>query len=185
MSKEELLKRLAPGSMSFEPRIDGGNPEQIAELVAGALAFGHISEASSIYCRIKYCLDNDPRSRSRLERLMLIKLVVTIVARGGWKQVKTEFMPRLITVSLDECLSESVCRTCSGRGFIIVEDRQTPCEPCGSSGRKSFSNREVSRRLGLCHRNFGRRYDSKYRQVLGLYYDLEHEACSALSKIGN
>ena len=177
----EFYKLISPKTVSFE-LIPGGNPELTAEMLAGAMAYADISDEASLYCHYKLCLDENPRTRARLEYLML-KQVDDKILNSSWSSVKAEFIPIMVKVALDECMFGAICRTCGGKGEILVKNKVTPCDPCGSSGLRTFSKRETARRLGIDHRNYSRRYESKYKQVLCLFYELESELASVKSKI--
>ena len=184
MRSLEPLKLLAAKSITFDALPGGGVPQLLPSDVSAALAYGRISEAASLFARLKYTGEDTPRNRSRLQALMCIDLLPEVIRHKSWEGLDLEFIGLILSTALSEALSSSVCRTCGGRGHITVDDQMTPCAPCDASGIKSFSKREVARRLKLDARNYTRRYEQKYRQLLGLFYDLEGETAIALGKIG-
>ena len=168
--------------MDFTP--GGGTPALVPSDVSAALAYGRISEPASLFARIKYCLNDTPQCRNRLLQLMVMDKMPDIVQHKSWQDLSMEFISSMMALALSEALSDVICRTCRGAGSIEIDQHRTPCEPCGGSGRKSFSDRHIARRLGLDSRNYARRYRLKYRQLLGLFFDLESEAAAAGSRIG-
>ena len=182
MASLEPLKLLAAKSASWDALPGGGIPQLLPSDVSAALS--HASEAASLFARIKYCLEDTPGKRNRLMGLVCQTLLPGIIYHKSWDGVDLELLSRMISTALSEALSDVVCRTCNGQGYITIEDQRAPCVPCDASGRKSFSRREVARRLKLDSRNYSRRYESHYRQLICMYYDLESETAEALGKIG-
>lgn len=175
----EALKLLSAKGINIE-YIPGGEPEITPEVVAAALGFGHLSEMASLYCRIKYQYQEE--LRPKLERKVLIKHTLEYAIAQDWKCSK--LLRKLGQVALDEALYDKVCKTCRGRGEEKVGDSIDECKSCSGTGKRSFTKSGIAERLGVDATYFSRSLYDKYRLVLNVYYELQHEIVVCLKKIG-
>ncbi len=181
MAGLEALKMLSAKGIQVDAIPGGLSPDTVtASMIAASLGYGNLTDQASLYCRIKYQFED--RLRSRLENKVLIGSVLPWAVNENWI-CGTGTIPKLSKVALDEMLSENICRPCKGTGAIMREDKGIDCATCNGTGHKRYSKREIARRLGVDKNQYLNVWSERYNRTLGLYYDMEQEIISALSRL--
>ncbi len=179
MAGLEMLRMLSAKSVDINAT-PGGNPDITPEMVAGALGYGDLSEPASLYCRIKYQLQDDLRIRlqSWISRHKVLKWGIA----ENW-QCGLGILPKLSYVALDESLSDNLCRRCKGTGNVKIENKVIACKSCDGTGHKRYTKREISRRLGIHHSTFSTIWVNRYNRVLSVYVGFDDEIKQCLKKL--
>lgn len=154
-SPTELLSRLSTKcpQMAMAP---GGKPRYAMEDIAGALVglpFGPYSLARVKYCGDERCLGN--LQSEALRRMMII------ARRHSWNG-KPERFKGCSLVAVDAVLTNSLCRSCKGTGFI----RSKACVPCGGSGRRDVGHRRASSLSGISEDSWRKTWAARYKELL-------------------
>lgn len=176
----EPLKLLSAKTVNLKS-VPGGIPELTFEMVAVALGYGKLSEMASLYCRIKYQIQHN--IRHHLESYILVHHVLEWAIDENWVAGAGIF-PKLGKVALDEMLSDNICKVCKGNKTVLIMNKKVICHPCGGTGHKRFSDREIARRLGIDNKHYSRTWKARYSRVTRVYFECEDEIAQCLGRLG-
>ncbi|WP_426994466.1 hypothetical protein [Methylomonas sp. CM2] len=172
MARVEVLGGLCGASVNYGGvRGTGAAALQGVEL-AGYLA-GLGPEATAL-AMAKYM--GDEASLVKLRRAVGF-WVDGVAMREGWYG-KGSFRPALVHVAVNEVVSPSICKRCSGVGFLAAR----VCVKCNGSGHVCMSDRSVSESLQLPFESFRRKWRERYGRVLCLVQSFDADVQLAVSR---
>lgn len=176
----ELLKLLDPKHTNWEDT--GGSAKSKTEStdIAGAIALAKLSDNARIYMGARQDQQSDKH------KLFAITMVhaVNLALKENWK---AGYLENMVRSAIAESLSNNICPDCQGQGQTINLEtlKRIPCPACDGIGKRSFSQREVSRRIGMDHKNYKQSYEDKYKRICQWLLELEAQCETAKTKIGS
>lgn len=150
-TRELLGMMTAHGCSMLGPA--GGMPRLTAQDVAGAMGMGKLPRHQGALLLVKFCADE--ALRHELWSYWFRRVVDHAVATG-WRNNRRKGEPAppprfqwLARRSLEESLTDNLCRTCEGRADIRVGGVVRLCPACLGTGRDYDSGREWARALDV------------------------------------
>jgi len=110
-----------------------------------------------------YCFVGHKNKERNIIRTLTMTVTLLIKIRK-WK-IKPETVDGLVRVALLE-FTQPVCRTCSGSGWTTDKTEPTECKPCKGQGRKSISERERGRVIGIDRKSMSEKHKELTKEIM-------------------
>ena len=181
MKSDEILKKLVPGSINWEPRI-GGAIEISWEDVSGALSYlpDHISN----YARLKHQeMEPDDRSKYYKPTYLALKLETeNLKVSNDWP---VSMLNKIVKMVLCQEITPNICQTCNGTKNREIENKTVECFTCKGTGHIKRSQGRCADYLGISLSAYKRTWKNNENHVYSIIADWDYLISRAISlKIG-
>jgi len=169
----EKLAILAPAAIDTR-HIPSGWQHLTPADIAGRLS--KVSRPASMLGRVKIAGELD------LIRDLLFELQVAIagtIIKPGTNKERPLIGP-MSKLAISEVISPKTCRWCKGRKWVLIDNKQSPCEGCDGKGTIPYTERSRARACDIPHESWRRKYSRVYIEVLTVPLTWENEVREAL-----
>lgn len=174
-NKDELLKKLVPGTVNLKPRI-GGKIEISWEDIAGCLSKidSHISD----YARLKYGINKTGQNLSSTFLALKLELENKPVAEE-WPNGK---MNKLIKMVLLQEISPNICTTCQGTKSRKINSKIVECFSCSGTGRVKLTQSASAEFIGVDLRTYTRTWKNRANHIYAILSEWDYQLNRAIGK---
>lgn len=107
---------------------------------------------------------HDDKERTIIRTLTM---TVTLLIKIKRFKIKPDTLDGIVRASILE-FTQPVCNECSGSGWIINGLGQSECNHCKGRGRKSISNRERCKVIGINHKSYTNNHDEVSKELMNI-----------------
>jgi hypothetical protein len=105
---------------------------------------------------------HDEKERNIIRTLTM---TITLFIKIKRFKIKVDTLDGLVRAAMLE-FTQPVCGVCSGSGWVVDISGPGKCKPCNGKGRKSVSNRERCKVIGINHKNYTNNHDEVTKEIM-------------------
>lgn len=103
-----------------------------------------------------------------------LTMTVTMLIKIRRFKIKPDTLDGLVRAAILE-FTQPVCGVCSGSGWVNDSSVNKECPKCKGKGRKSISNRERCRVIGINHKGYTNSHDEVTKEIMRIISTWEQQ----------
>jgi len=156
----KLLAKMTPKTLNLGA-IGGGSSLDVIDWRDASHSLAGLPREAYHWALFRFA-GHDDKERSIVRALTM---TVTLYIKIKRFKIKPETLDGLVRAAMLE-FTQPVCGVCGGSGWVRNNLGPCECKPCNGKGRKSVSNRERCKVIGIGHKNYTSNHDEVTKEIM-------------------
>lgn len=165
----KLLAKMTPKTLNLG-NVGGGSSVDVIDWRTASHALVGLKQDPYRWALFRFA-GHDEQERNIIRTLTM---TVTMLIKIRRFKIKPDTLDGLVRAAILE-FTQPVCGVCGGTGWKTDNVEPKECESCKGKGRKSISNRERCRVIGINHKGYTNSHDEVTKEIMRIISTWEQQ----------